>query len=72
MRIAVTEGLVAAERTDTVTSVDPSERPRPAAYHPSGDRAEHHAGNENWRIGLRNDRVRDAREHTDQNPGCDR
>ena len=61
MRIAVTEGLVAAERTDTVTSVDPSERPRPAAYHPSGDCDEHHPGNENWRVGFRHDCVRDAR-----------
>ena len=48
-----------------------SERSGPAPYHPSRDRAEQHAGDENWGICLGNNRVRDARENADEDPGCD-
>jgi hypothetical protein len=52
-------------------SDEQSERAGPAAYHPSRDRAEQHTSDENWRIRLRHDRVRNARENADEDPGCD-
>ncbi len=54
-----------------LTNVDQQNGRGPAAYDPSRDCAGHHAGNEDWRVGLRDDRVRDAREDTNQDPGCD-
>ena len=55
----------------TVTSALSSERSRPPACYPSGDRAEHDAGNKNWRICLRDDCVGDARENAHHYPGGD-